>query len=138
MPEKVEGSLGDGTRWGSTFRYHLARDAARPYGRLAVIGIAEDEPVILAHGDRLPLWRAETAQPRIELVRYLGKWTGWGICMGGALRAIRDDCDEAALSVRLAALPGAASRDAELLLSVRTFEDLLEANWAAMRSASPT
>ena len=137
MPEKVEGSLGDGTRWGSTFRYHLVRDAARPYGRLAVIGIAEDEPVILAHGDRLPLWKAETATPRTELVRHLGKWTGWGICMGGTLRAIRDDCDEAALSVHLAALPGAASRDAELLLSVRSFEDLLEANWAAIEKRFP-
>src|SRR5579871_2004736 len=55
MSEKIEASLGDGTRWGSIFRYHLVRDAARPYGRLAVLRLSEDEPVVLAHGDRLPL-----------------------------------------------------------------------------------
>ena len=136
MPEKVEGSLGDGTRWGSTFRYHLARDAARPYGRLAVIGIAEDEPVILAHGDRLPLWRAETAQPRMNgaVPRQVD---GLGQLHGRCPARIRDECDEAALSVRLSALPGTASRDAELVLSVRTFEDLLEANWAAIEKRFP-
>src|SRR5258708_7156134 len=55
MPEKIENSLGGGTRWGVKFRYHLARDAERPYGRLGAVGIGADETVVLAHGDRLPL-----------------------------------------------------------------------------------
>src|ERR1035438_9957638 len=57
-PAKIEESLGNGARWGIAFRYHLARDSARPYGRLSVIGISGDEPVVLAHGDRLPLWKS--------------------------------------------------------------------------------
>ncbi len=31
LPEKFEELLGDGSRWGSQFRYHFARDAAHPY-----------------------------------------------------------------------------------------------------------
>src|ERR1035438_4844196 len=89
-PEKIEDSLGDGARWGIAVHYHLVRDAARPYGRLSVIDIAEDERVGLAHGDRLPLWRAEStrAELGVELVRHGGVWTGWGMVPGAALRAI--------------------------------------------------
>jgi hypothetical protein len=140
-PEKIEDSLGDGTRWGSAFRYHLARDAARPYGRLSVIDIAGNEPVVLAHGDRLPLWTAESLVARMEsdpeLIWHGGRWTGWGIVPGSVLRAIRDDCDEAALSARLSAQPGASSRIAQLLLDVRSFESLLDANWAILEKRFP-
>ena len=97
LAEKLEDSLGDGTRWGSAFRYHLARDAARPYGRLAVLdlgGTESDEPVVLAHGDRLPMWKAESSSTRTELVWHDGQWTGWGIVPGSVLRAIRDEYDD--------------------------------------------
>ena len=137
MPERIEDSLGDGARWGSAFRYHLARDATRPYGRLSVIGIAESEPVVLAHGDRLPLWRVESSPPRTELVFHGSRWTGWGIVPGSVLRAIRDDCDEAALSARLSTQPGASLQYAALLLNVRSFEGLLEANWAVLEKRFP-
>jgi lipopolysaccharide/colanic/teichoic acid biosynthesis glycosyltransferase len=137
MPEKVENSLGDGTRWGSAFRYHLARDAARPYSRLPVLGIGEDEPVVLAHGDRLPLWRADNPSARTELVFHGGQWTGWAMVPGSVLRAIRDDCDEAELSVRLSEQPGAALQHAAHLLNVRSFEGLLDANWAVLEKRFP-
>ena len=136
-PEKIEDSLGDGARWGVVFHYHLARDAARPYGRLSVIDIAEDEGVVLAHGDRLPLWRAEVSTPRMELVFHGGVWTGWGMVPGAALRTIGDDCDEAALAGRLSALPDASRPDTALLLDVRSPEGLLDANWAALEKRFP-
>jgi lipopolysaccharide/colanic/teichoic acid biosynthesis glycosyltransferase len=136
MPEKIEESLGDGTRWGCVFRYHLTRDAARPYGRLSVIGIESDEPVLLAHGDRLPLWRAESS-PRCTLVFHDGSWTGWGIVPSSVLRAIRDDWDETALSAHLSAQPDISSQDVALLLNMRSFAGLLEANWAVLEKRFP-
>ena len=90
MPERLEDSLGDGARWGSSFRYHLARDATRPYSRLSVIGIAEDEPVAGA-------WRpAAFVESGILAAThgigpYGGRWTGWGIVPVRSCAQIRDD-----------------------------------------------
>jgi len=137
IPEKIELSLGDGARWGCAFRYHLARDPAQPYARLSVIGIPEDQPVVLAHGDRLPLWKADSPPARTELVIYNGQWTGWAMVPGSILRAIRYDCDEAALFALLSGQAGASSQDAALLLNVRSFEGLLEANWAVLEKRFP-
>jgi lipopolysaccharide/colanic/teichoic acid biosynthesis glycosyltransferase len=137
-PAKSEESLGSGARWGIAFRYHLARDAARPYGRLSVIGsagsIAGDEPVVLAHGDRLPLWQSESLS---ELVFHDGRWTGWGVVPGSVLHRIDPDCDEAGLVAGLSAQPGASSRDAALLMDVRSFQGLLDANWAVLDERFP-
>ena len=52
LPEKLEHLLGDGARWGCRFQFHLARNAARPYGMLKTL--RADEPILLAHADRLP------------------------------------------------------------------------------------
>src|SRR5215212_7642851 len=61
LPERIEHLLGDGARWGSQFRFHLARDASRPYGMLRTLSGADtddangaDGPILLAHADRLP------------------------------------------------------------------------------------
>lgn len=138
MPEKVEDSLGDGTRWGVKFRYHLARDAARPYGRLGAVGIGQDETVVLAHGDRLPLCNLG-ASP--QLVYHKGEWTGWGI-LGGAGFSLPtvagiDDLDEQGFAALLASRVDLPPQQSDLLLSVRTFEDLLEANWAVLEKKFP-
>ena len=42
LPEKIEHLLGNGARWGSRFRFHLARDASRPYGVLKAVSGARD------------------------------------------------------------------------------------------------
>ncbi|HXK01744.1 MAG TPA: NDP-sugar synthase [Verrucomicrobiae bacterium] len=133
LPEEVELSLGDGTRWGSKFRFHLARDPGRPYGRLAALAGSGDEPVVLAHGDRLPLWAMNGSQPRTELVLHKGEWTGWGVQPASALRRATDQSDEAALAATLEGPPASA----ELLLSVRTPEEFLEANWAMIEKRFP-
>jgi NDP-sugar pyrophosphorylase family protein len=55
LPEKIEGSLGDGTRWGADFRYHLARDASHPYNLLRNMDLGDNTGAILiGHADRLP------------------------------------------------------------------------------------
>src|SRR5262245_10927483 len=54
LPEKVEEHLGDGTRWGSRFTFHLARDLIRPYRRLKTMAFEGNEAFLLGHADRLP------------------------------------------------------------------------------------
>jgi NDP-sugar pyrophosphorylase family protein len=136
LPEKIETSLGDGTRWGITIRYQLARDPVRPYGRLAILGVGDDESIVLAHGDRLPLWKFDSSKTVPELVFQNGEWTGWGVLTGALVRSLSDDLDEAALSRELSASVQARS-DAPVVLSVRSFEDLLEANWAVLEKRFP-
>jgi hypothetical protein len=136
MPEKVEHSLGDGTRWGIKIQYHLVRDPARPYGRLAVLGVAEDELAVLAHADRLPLWKFDASKPAPELVFANGEWTGWGVLPGSALRNLTGDLDEAGLEAELSRHVSATS-NAPVLLSVRTLEEFLDANWAAIERRFP-
>ena len=56
LPEKTESHFGDGVRWGATFKYHLARDPRCPYDVLRAIEFGGgNKPILLAHGDRLPL-----------------------------------------------------------------------------------
>ncbi|MEP7341444.1 MAG: sugar transferase [Acidobacteriota bacterium] len=61
LPQKIEHLLGDGARWGSQFRFHLARDASRPYDTLkGLSGTGANDAndangsILLAHADRLP------------------------------------------------------------------------------------
>ena len=136
MPEKVENSLGDGTRWGIKIRYHLARDPARPYGKLAVAGVAEDEPIVLAHADRLPLWKFDASKPSPEVVLCNGEWTGWGMVPESVLRNLTGDLDEAGLAAELSGHVNAHSV-APVLLSVRTFEEFLDSNWAVIEKRFP-
>src|SRR5262249_59015293 len=68
LPEQIEQHLGDGTRWGCRFTFHLARDAARPYGLLRALdlGPADGEPLLLGHADRLPVLALQTAAADAE------------------------------------------------------------------------
>ncbi len=60
-PEKFEGHLGDGTRWGAAFRYHLARDAARPFRTLKALRLARgDEPILVGFADRFARFDGES------------------------------------------------------------------------------
>ena len=137
LPDVVEQSLGDGTRWGARFRYQLARDPEKPYGRMAVLGSADDEPVLVAHADRLPLWEIDTTQPRPELVFHNGEWTGWGVVPGSSLRQATEELDERAMLSRIDAASGMRHIDTDLMLSVRSPEDLLESNWAVLEKRFP-
>src|SRR5438552_394640 len=54
LPEQIEEFLGDGKRWGSTFRYFLAREPDRPYKTLLSAGLDQEPgPIIMVHADRL-------------------------------------------------------------------------------------
>jgi len=137
MPETVEESLGDGARWGGKFAYHLVRNPERPYGRLAVLGIGRDEPILLAHGDRLPLWNIDPSGGRPGLVFRDGEWTGWGILPGSCLFGATEDTDENAFASTASTSKGAPPVQTELLLSVRTPEEFLATNWAMIEKRFP-
>jgi NDP-sugar pyrophosphorylase family protein len=53
-PERVEGLLGTGDRWGCNFRYHLASDPIRPYRSLNVIAGLKENAWVLIHAERYP------------------------------------------------------------------------------------
>jgi len=61
----IEDLLGDGTRWGCTFRFHLARDPERPYVRLKAIPFPDpDGTILIAHGNRLPRVNIADCRPK--------------------------------------------------------------------------
>ena len=137
MPHAVEDSLGDGTRWGSKFSYHLARDPERPYGRLAILGVGRDEAILLAHGDRLPLWNIDPSGEHPGLVLERGAWTGWGIVPGSCLSGATDDTNEDGFFAGASRCLPAQPVETELLLSVRTPEEFLATNWAILEKRFP-
>jgi NDP-sugar pyrophosphorylase family protein len=53
-PELIEAHLGNGDRWGCTFRYHLTADPAHPYRSLRIIPNLEATPWVLVHAERFP------------------------------------------------------------------------------------
>lgn len=81
LPEKIEAALGDGARWGCSFRYQLApsQDDALRLAR----GIAGDGPVLLGSGTCLPEFALSALEPD-TLIRYAGAWTGWGLFAAAA------------------------------------------------------
>jgi NDP-sugar pyrophosphorylase family protein len=73
-PEKVEQALGDGTRWGCRFQYHLVFQAHQPYRSLAVIrDIAAGEPWLLTHSDAFPFVRFGEYRQDAKPVRFVAQ-----------------------------------------------------------------
>lgn len=118
-PEKIEHLLGDGGRWGSRFRFHLARDPARPYRLLRGVGFnGEREPLLLVHADRLPhvqlaqippapegpvlfCWR-DRRNPSNGRVGGWPRWTGWAWLSTPCVAGLPGDPDEDGLGAYLA------------------------------------
>jgi lipopolysaccharide/colanic/teichoic acid biosynthesis glycosyltransferase len=141
LPEKIEGFLGDGARWGSTFRYHLVRDPRRPYTVLRSIHLEDDEYILLVHADRL----AQISAEHLELAAGRGKsfpfcyrnaadsandltWTGWACMPTGSLKEMSGDADEKEAATRL--IEAARSEDSIIEidppLSVVSYAELLD------------
>lgn len=157
LPEKIEHLLGDGTRWGSTFQFHLVRDPARPYSLLQTLiphandGNDPPEPLLLAHADRLPrvplehmkatsslraptvvCWRQEAASlPEAQV------WTGWAWLSDYFLAHLPSDGDESAVGAHLLAVARQQGTIIEVsqLLSVQSYEELLAAQRAVLSKA---
>lgn len=145
LPHKLEDLLGDGARWGVAFRHHLVREPDKPYGRLRAWRFDRpEEPVLLVHGDRLPpveLSQHAPAEgdglPVLFCTRAAGdagspdlEWCGWGWVSGRLVSDLPDDLDEAGFAACMMRSAESQGRIVETAapLSVRSFEDLLEAH----------
>jgi lipopolysaccharide/colanic/teichoic acid biosynthesis glycosyltransferase len=88
LAHQIEELFEDGQRWGVTIRYHVARDAARPYRLLKTMSpLIGEAPVLLVHADRLldisdlpgsgssntPIIYRET----VSTHRSSDTWSGW-------------------------------------------------------------
>ena len=152
-PEKIEEFLGDGSRWGGVFRYHLVADPSRPYRVFQALGLERHGgPLLLGHGDRLPPLPLQQSPGDLKLekpVLFLNEggpkaadapglaWTGWAWLPGDVAAMVPPDLDEPALEKFLMA--GARGEKALVSrpLSVESFEALLESNRQALEDGFP-
>lgn len=141
LPEKMEDLLGDGSRWGRHFRFHLAQDPLLPYETLKTIEFNADEFILLAHGDRLPLIdlaktsRASDINPSNPTFWFDPEdpkthnpgWAGWAWIPGEYIRDLPSHLDEKGLGVHLLSMAeGKEIRIAvKKQISVQSFENLL-------------
>jgi len=155
LPEKIENLLGDGSRWGSVFRFHLTRDPAHPYDSLKIMNLDNDAgPVLLAHADRLPQVDLEQTRPANQIEEPLmffsppirrndpsaekgqdtQQWTGWAWVPTGILKNLPKDLNEEALESHLASTGQGRSPSVEVSssLSVRSYGDLLASQAAVL------
>ena len=104
LPEKVEAYLGDGSRWGSRFRYHLAPNGPPLHQRLHVILGSEEGNIVLAREDTIPTlepgWIGKTPSP-VVFVGNKGEWTGWAVMPAGVAATISSASDPAEFQARL-------------------------------------
>lgn len=143
-PEKFESLLGDGTRWGSTFRFHLAKDPTKPYRQLRAITLKGDGPAWLVHANRLAAVRpgaeglAAGANQTVLFIRRgpsppaddaSARWTGWARLAAETLAGIRPDFDETSLTTFLmqSIARGGTACEVDDFLSAETYGDLLDA-----------
>lgn len=137
MPEKVQEAMGDGRRWGSLFRYHLARDAGRPYGLVRTI--AHGDAVLVAATHILADVREFLAQPPAESATAFddagtGRWTGWMWMPAGTVDAITPGLE---LPSRHLDIRPPCQAIAVPALSLESFDDFLSGNRVAMTGLSP-
>jgi acetyltransferase-like isoleucine patch superfamily enzyme len=155
LPERIRDLLGDGARWGSTFRFHLARDPETPYDILKTRQLDPDAgPFLLAHADRLPLIdlvHVRQGPLPAEPVLYMSAtettgdgdtkthktsrdWTGWAWVPAHVLASLPKDLTEEALDSHLLSLATTQTSLVQVpeTLNIQTYAGLLGAHRAVM------
>ncbi len=140
----IEGYLGDGTRWGCRFTFHLARNPSFPFERWPGLGLERGSgvPFLLGRADRLPLVQLGAGRERAEKgtpVLYVAGdalggegrqwWTGWGLFAGSDLAALPRDLRGTGLARHVLSTfgPRAWICDVDTVLGVRTPEEMIAA-----------
>lgn len=155
-PEKIEHLLGDGKRWGISIRYHLIRDAQKPYPAVDRINTAAkpgSARILLAHATRWPAidWRTIThmagpsglelffaaAPPKKEGLTNSSEpvWSGWALLPPQCLVGLPDRMTEPELGNYLANLPATQKTviSESPMLSVHTMDDLFASHRHALQ-----
>ncbi len=152
-PEETEALLGDGTRWGSTFHFHVARDAESPYRMLAALNLEGEKSILLCHADVLPdlprtegsdgavwpqslyYWRDGIDESNEDVLR----WTGWAHVRAEFLVGLNIDADREDLERHLATwIPGDAGRVVvPEPLMVRSYKGLLDSHRRWLSKQAP-
>jgi NDP-sugar pyrophosphorylase family protein len=148
LPEQIEKLLGDGSRWGTQFRFHLAKDPMRPYDVLkSARAKYGPSPILLAHADRFPQIDLEAWVSRYhndELVMFScqetgayteaqatdSAWTGWGLIPPSFLDDLPLGLNEQDIQERLnsAVKRGGQTVAVSRVLDFRTYKGILDAN----------
>jgi hypothetical protein len=130
-PAEVERHFETGKRWGCEIRYHLARDAASPFGVLQAVPPAS-EPLFLVDGARLPMLRKEEiAGPGVAV-----EGAAWAVIPGELLPGLASAADWSAAE---AAIRQAVPRSVEsaMVLSLADYSSYLEANRLVLEGRFP-
>jgi NDP-sugar pyrophosphorylase family protein len=146
---QIERFLGDGSRWGMKFVYHVAsgsRDAYW-YARAALPNEASRELVLLGHADRLPKLSKEhvtSSRPRLiggpaSSGDSSPEWSGWAVVQWSDFRRLPVGADEQEL---LAHLKDNLESEyewvhADTVLSVQSGAAILNAHEAAIQGKFP-
>jgi len=143
LPEKLEDFLGDGSRWGSAFRYHLTKDPMRPYEALKALRLDERQgPILMAQGDRMP--QISLSQPDMPSDTPIAfclangspetpgppAWSGWAVMPASFFAQTAPIGTEGDMAIRvLAACPEAGARSpVSRMLDIRSYKGLIDAH----------
>lgn len=142
FPEKIENLLGDGTRLGVPYTFHLTLDPDRSGRTIRHLCRAAEGPVLLVDADTLiaaPGLLDETPGPTLWMrpneVNASG-WTGWAYCDSSMLRSIPDTASRETVFQCLRSA-GAECSDADHVLDATSFDSLLLAQKDAMAGKIP-
>jgi lipopolysaccharide/colanic/teichoic acid biosynthesis glycosyltransferase len=146
FPEKFKALLGDGTRWGVTFHYHLVKDPSRPYRPLKLMA-GDETPVLLIHTDTLPVVDVAGLRPStrqspailycaeadpLHLPHDFQQWTGWAWLSSQCRLAVPDEVDKSGLYHFLISSCSGKTVPVPRALDVKTYAGLLSAHQAVL------
>lgn len=139
-PATVQELLRDGSRWGGKCRYHVLRPSQHCYELLKEIPAPDpEEPILLAHWDRLPDLDANAASlVSTTLFCWNERWTSWAVIRAGSLTGIPESASEDQLYDYLASL-GDSVQIAQVRkpLNARSYADLVESNRRVLSKEYP-
>ena len=132
LPEKIEAALGDDSRWGCRFRYHLVPSDSEAFRQARTIAAGIPEDILLASGTSLPVFEIGTLSAG-SLFCSKGIWTGWGVFTPGAalLSAMQPGMAEGLFPAEARAVP------VERCLSLETGEEFLRSQREVLEGAFP-
>ena len=138
--QAAQAMLGDGTRWGAKFQFHLA--ARRILDSIKKIAASfPDEHFLLAQADRLPLIQVDPMTCAPTLFCWREKkliWTGWGVVRTADILCLPPGLEDSKIFASLLENGGdMICEEGKKPLSANSYEDLVDANRRLLRREFP-